>query len=273
MPSSSSEVTTTSPTTLNAVSVDVSFSNVQIEYENVTLLSLEEITQLEDITEEWFDGFYNENGGGRRSMLMVHSHTTTRDLQRNLVRNMVSSMAIEEQEVLDGSNTITFTQQMMYEALPGASEPEVYLDLAYRNIVAIGQLRRSLKESIPAFANVGFVTLQLLAAAPAPSPTMAPTEMMTNMTDTDAPTVSPVMAPTEMVTNMTDTDAPTVSPVMAPTEMIANMTDTDTPTASPVIAPTEMMTNMTDMAPTSGAFGMSTRVTIVLLLVSSISCL
>ena len=105
--------TTASPTTMPndaVVPVDVSFSSVQIVYQNVGVLSLEEITQLEDITEGWFDGFYNENV--------------------ELVQNMESSMTIEDQEVLDGSNTITFMQQLKYDALPGADMPETILGRA-----------------------------------------------------------------------------------------------------------------------------------------------
>lgn len=119
-------------------SIDVTIRNVQLTYGNVGELSLAEIDQLEALMKGWFEDFYSidnerrqldegEGGGGRA-------------LQRDLVRNMRTTMSILAQDVAVASNTITFDQQMQYEALEGAEEPEYYLTLPYRNIIANGQL-------------------------------------------------------------------------------------------------------------------------------------
>jgi len=160
----------------------VRIPNAQVVYENVGQLTMPELRQVEELTEGWFDDFYNNNtipGEDQRRRLRSLVRTTGRsgtgrNLQRGFVRNMVSSMTIEDQEVQNGRNTVTFTQQMTYVTLPGASDPEVYLSLPYRNTVAIGQLRRLLRDNMPAFADVGFVTLSPMAEAPGQAPAPSP---------------------------------------------------------------------------------------------------
>jgi hypothetical protein len=140
------------PTMQQTMPVNISFEDLRIDYDNVGELSSSDFRQLELVTETWFDEFFQTSASRRE----LRTGDSSRELQRSMVQNMSTTIAIQNQVVASGINTVYYNQQLTYVAYPGADEPKSYVTLPYRNIIANGDLGRRLRANITAFAAVGF---------------------------------------------------------------------------------------------------------------------
>ena len=175
--------------------VDETVGILQITYLNVGLLNESDIVQLEKLTEDWFEEYYNEGAFINRNETSSNQTNATdaprrflrpdRHLQQTLIRNMTTIIAVDSQNVSpDGSsNVVSYYQQLIYLTYPDSNEmPETLAIAPFRKVVANNEYRDRLMSEISAFENVGDIEPPILIEAevptaptpPAPSP-VAPT--------------------------------------------------------------------------------------------------
>lgn len=149
--------------TVQGTPVDVVIKNINIVFSNVSQLSDAETVQFELVTDTWFNEFYATM---RRRVLR-----NSRGLQRDLVKNMNSTIMFQKQQVISGNNTITYDQRLNYTALPGASSSSEYVTLPFPDMKANTDYRNRLMTNITAFAKVGApIMIPIIGDMSAPSP-------------------------------------------------------------------------------------------------------
>lgn len=141
---------------------------MQITFQQVDALTPQDFRDLETLTENWFNGFYNTSSTNVRERRKLRNSGSVspnnvfarRDLQGSpSVRNMESTVTIQLQKTdpVAVTNTITYDQTLKYVSVgDNPSGPEYYAVLPYRNVVANGQYGRLLRDQLTPFASVGF---------------------------------------------------------------------------------------------------------------------
>ena len=147
--------------------VNMLVSGIQIEFQQVGELTMQDFRDFESLTELWFNTFYN--GGelnittsdsgtlARQRKLLRHGHRTLQGA--DTVRDMVSTIAIQMQapDAAANANTLTYEQTLKYTSVGDDPEgPEYYALLPYRNIIANGQYGRLLRAELIPFFDVAF---------------------------------------------------------------------------------------------------------------------
>ena len=89
----------------------------------------------------WFDTYFNE-GFARRQLQVAE------------VQNMTSAIDVIEQNVMDGGNTINYTQSMRYRALSSSRSPKEYAVEPYEDETANTELVGRLKQNVAGFENL-----------------------------------------------------------------------------------------------------------------------
>jgi len=129
-----------------AAATDLAGQGIQVEekIDGVTLIlngakemSLQETVMFEQLTEDWFEGFFRKN-----------------PLQTVDIGEVKTSISVVRQDVTDSGNTITVDQTIAYLALDGALEPEDYLIVPYLHAQENRDFATSLAARISALEGV-----------------------------------------------------------------------------------------------------------------------
>ena len=96
------------------IQVEEKIVGVKLLLDGAKEMSLQETVMFEQLTEDWFEGFFRRN-----------------PFQAVDIGEVKTSISVERQDVTDSGNTITVDQTIAYLALDGALEPEDYLIVPY----------------------------------------------------------------------------------------------------------------------------------------------
>lgn len=143
-------------------------------FNGVGTISPSDLLLLQTEMEDWFENYFNEiiinNSDQRRNsrLLLVRRHLQT--LREPSVRNMntVYDVTNADATTTAGRNTVTYTQNLLYDATANANDAEYYalapfVDTPYKNI-----LTDTLRENIGSFSSLSAIVTPVIAA---PEPT------------------------------------------------------------------------------------------------------
>ena len=153
---------TTKRLTANIDSVKISFTGVE-------MISTDDVLHLQRKLELWFETFFNEEQEIDQRLLQ-HQKTGHRKLQQyrvQNVRNVVTSFSVLTQDTttFGGSNSISFTQSLIFDAVSEPENPEEYILLPFMDSMYKNLLFEQLKTSIVSFAEMSAISSPIIAEA------------------------------------------------------------------------------------------------------------
>ena len=188
-------------------SVDTTVTDIQVPFQGAVEMSAVEIVNFQTLIATWFDAYYNgdsddEEASRQLQLLLLSSSSTNNDnhhggrllrrraLQQTVdptVRNMNSVFDVTGQDTttVPGTNTVTYTQSLSYEALEGAMEPTDYVKLPFVDLPYAQELADMLSNDVGAFDRL---------VTPIAAPEILPDDG--NAPVATAPTASVAAAPT-----------------------------------------------------------------------------
>jgi hypothetical protein len=131
--------------------------NIVITFTSVGIISATEVLQLHSEMETWFEAYYNveQNTSDARTLQRQEQQYRTLQFRVPAVLNMKTVYDVSNQDTsTNRANTVTYTQNLVYEKTSDAQKPEDYVVLPFVDTPYKAQLMKSLKANIASFANL-----------------------------------------------------------------------------------------------------------------------
>jgi hypothetical protein len=142
--------------------VSVSIPNIKITFTGVATIPATDILQLHSEMETWFEAYYNvEQNETNARTLQREQEQQYRTLQFRVpaVLNMKTVYDVSNQDTsTNRANTVTYTQNLVYEKTSDAQKPEDYVVLPFVDTPYKAQLMKSLKANIASFENLSAIS-------------------------------------------------------------------------------------------------------------------
>jgi len=143
------------PTRQPAVPVRVKVIGITLEFVRIEKLDKEEIEKFQEVTKDWYEGFFQEQSGRRN---LQETFAAAAD-----VRNMTTNITVTGQDFLASDaakgrphnvDTIKYDQELEYVAYEDALQPEEYIRMPFLDPEKNKEYGDMLSASIPAFVFV-----------------------------------------------------------------------------------------------------------------------
>jgi hypothetical protein len=162
--------------TPNVTVVKERISNLQITFTGVGTINSVDIITLQSGMEKWFEAYFNEVQENQQRRILLRGQQYHRRVQQFRVpdvQNMTTVIDITSQDTTSthGTNTVQYTQTLLYEATKDARPADDYalmpcVDTPYKNT-----LLASLKANVTSFVDVVAISTPLILE---PSATLSP---------------------------------------------------------------------------------------------------
>ena len=140
--------------------------NVQISFKGVGTISLTDLSTLQSIMEEWFEAYFNDEVAASEQRYLREEPYHRRMLQQlPAIQDMktVVDVTTQDTSTMSGSNTITYTQNLNYDAASDAREPEDYVLLPFVDTTYNSELLDKLKSDVASFADLATLSTPIIA--------------------------------------------------------------------------------------------------------------
>jgi hypothetical protein len=121
--------------------------------------------------EQWFEDYFNKEVATDQRQLLAHTQQKHRNIQQfNVpeVRNMNTVYDVTNQDTSStgGSNIVTYTQSLVYDATSDAKPAEDLALLPFADTPYKNMLLDSLKANIPSFSDASAISTPVIAEPP-----------------------------------------------------------------------------------------------------------
>ena len=151
--------------------VNVGIDNIKIVFKGVTTIPATDLLTLQSIMEEWFEAYFNDEVAAAEQRYLLEGSMHHRMLQQfrvPAVQNMKSVVDVTSQDTTStsGSNMVTYTQNLDYDATSDARKPEDYALLPFVDTTYKNELLDRLKSDVGSFADLTTISTPVIAGAP-----------------------------------------------------------------------------------------------------------
>jgi hypothetical protein len=145
--------------------IDTRISNIQITFAGISTISSADVLESQSIMEKWFEDYFNVESTTNRRQLFAQQHRNVQQFNVPEVRNMKTVYDVENQDTLStsGSNTVTYTQNLVYDATPDAKPANNLVLLPFADTPYKNTLLSDLKTNVPSFSGLSVISTPVIA--------------------------------------------------------------------------------------------------------------